>query len=72
MFGNSLQFLKTSCGIASIQLSRNNQQNATLYYNLLFYRSLEAQHVSSGILLIIRSSNFICSLLFAYACGDRP
>ena len=33
---------------------------------------MKAQHVSSGILLIIRSSNCICSLWFTYACGDRP
>ena len=41
----------------------------TLYYNLLFHRSLKAQHVSSGIPLIIRSSNCICSLWFTYAYG---
>ena len=34
--------------------------------------SLKAQHVSSVTLLIIRSSNCICSLWFTYACGDRP
>jgi len=38
----------------------------------LIRRSLKAQHVSSGIPLIIRSSNWICSLWFTYACGDRP
>jgi len=43
-------------------LSRNNQQDATLQQNLLFHRLLTAQHVSSGIPLIIRSSNCICSL----------
>jgi len=32
---------------------------------------LRAQHVSSGIPLVIRSSNCICSLWFTYACGDR-
>jgi len=36
--------------------SRNNQQDATLQQNLLFHRSLKAQHVSSGTQLIIRSS----------------
>jgi hypothetical protein len=35
-------------------------------------RSLKAQHVLSGTPLIIRSSNFICSVWFTYACGDRP
>jgi len=33
---------------------------------------LKAQHVLSGIPLIIRSSNCICSLWFTYACGDWP
>jgi hypothetical protein len=47
-------------------LSRNNQQDATLQQNLLFHHSLKAQHVSSGILLIIRSSNCICSLWSTY------
>jgi hypothetical protein len=37
-------------------LNRNNQQDATLQQNLLFQSLLKAQHVSSGILLIIRSS----------------
>ena len=32
----------------------------------------EAQHVSSGIPLIIRISNCICSLQFTFACGDWP
>ena len=53
-------------------LSRNNQQDATFQRNLLFHRSLKAEHVSSGIPLIIRRSNCICSLWFTYACGDRP
>jgi hypothetical protein len=55
-----------------VWLSRNNQQDATLQQNLLFHRSLKAQHVSSGIPLIIRSSNCTCSLWFTYECGDRP
>ena len=37
-------------------LSRNNQQDATLYWNLLFQSSLKSQHVLSGIPLIISSS----------------
>ena len=45
----------------------NNQQDATLWQNLLFHRPLKAQHVSSGILLIIRSSNCVCSLWFTYS-----
>jgi len=40
-----------------------------IYYSTC---SLKAQHVSSGTSLIIRSSNFICSFWFTYACGDRP
>jgi hypothetical protein len=52
--------------VYSFTLSRNNQEDATLYLNLLFHRSLKAQHVSSGIPLIIRSSNCICSLWFTY------
>ena len=33
---------------------------------------MKAQHVSSGIPLIIRRSNCICRLWFTYAYGDRP
>ena len=40
-----------------------------IYYSTC---SLKAQHVSSGMSLIIRSSNCICSLWFTYVCGDRP
>jgi len=40
-----------------------------IYY---FTCSLKAQHVSSGMSLIIKSSNCICSLRFTYACDDRP
>ena len=39
---------------------------------LLFLSLLQAEHVSSGMSLIIRSPNCICSLWFTYACGDRP
>ena len=55
-----------------VWISRNNQQDATLYHNLLFHLSLKVQHVSSGTPLIIRSSNCICSLWFTHACDDRP
>ena len=39
---------------------------------ILFLSLLQAQHVSSGMSLIIRSPNRICSLWFTYACGERP
>jgi hypothetical protein len=55
-----------------VGLSKNNQQDATLQQNLVFHLLLKAQHVSSSIPLIIRSSNCICGLWFTYACGVRP
>ena len=66
--------IKTAVHFSStlLSFSRNYQQDATLQQNLLFHRSLKAQHVSIGTPLIIRSSNCICSLWFTYACGDRP
>ena len=33
---------------------------------------MKAERVSSGIPLIIRALNCICSLWFTYTCGDRP
>jgi hypothetical protein len=44
-----------------VWLRINNQQDATLWRNLLFQHSLTAQHVSSGTPLIIRSSVFAAS-----------
>jgi len=43
------------------KLSRNNQQDAALYKNLLFHHSLTNQHVSSSILLIISCSAVVKS-----------
>jgi len=40
-----------------------------IYYSTC---SLKAQHVSSGMSLIIRSPNCICSLWFTYVYGDHP
>ena len=38
-----------------------------IYYSTC---SLKAQHVSSSMSLIVRSSNCICSLWFTYVCGE--
>jgi len=51
---------------------RNNQQDATVYYNLLFQSVLNAQHVSSDTPLIIRSSRTVIAASgFTYICGCR-
>jgi len=50
-----------------VWISRNNQQDATLLQNFLFQRLLKAQHVSSGIPLIIRSSKLYLQPL-VYIC----
>jgi len=40
-----------------------------IYYSTC---SLNAQHVSSGMSLVIGSSDCICGLWFTYVCGDCP
>jgi hypothetical protein len=51
---------------------RNNQQNATVYYNLLFQCFLIAQRVSSDTPLIIRNSRtVIAAYSYTYVCGCR-
>jgi len=44
----------------AVEITNKMQPCIIIYY---FHRSLEAQHVSSGIPLIIRSSNCICRYL---------
>ena len=51
---------------------RNNQQDETVWYNLLFQCFLIAQHVSSDTPLIIRSSKTLTAASgFTYVCGCR-
>jgi hypothetical protein len=52
---------------------RNNQQDATVYQNLLFQCLLNAQLVSSETPLIIGSSTTVIAASgFIYVCGYQP